>query len=54
MLLVRNGDAEDAAVLRDYMGKVSGGLLKKQSISDEFMEAVRSAASAIREYGAQG
>lgn len=54
MLLVRNGDAEDAAVLRDYMGKVSGGLLKKQSISDEFMEAVRSAASAIREYGALG
>lgn len=48
-LLVRNGRPEDVRVLREYMGKVSKGLLKKQSVSDQFMDSVRSAVSAIRE-----
>jgi len=53
VLLVHNGRTEDIQVLKDYIGKVSGGLLKKQSVSDEFIEAVRSASSAIRDYGRQ-
>ncbi len=53
VLLVHHGKTDDIQVLKDYMGKVSGGLLKKQSISDEFMEAVRSSVAAIKEYGKQ-
>jgi hypothetical protein len=53
VLLVHHGRTEDIQVLKDYIGKVSGGLLKKQSVSDEFIEAVRSAGSAIKEYGRQ-
>jgi hypothetical protein len=51
VILVRNGGTENIRVLKDYIAKASGGLLKKKSVSDEFMESVKSAISAIREYG---
>lgn len=53
VLLVHNGKTEDIKVLNDYIARVSGGLLKKRTVSDEFLESVKSAISAIREYGSK-